>query len=459
MSLLRGHFRGEADALMQRFGSSLDVDLPLLAEDLAGSMAHAQMLGEVGLLDAEECAAILGGLREIAAEAAAGRWSPDPSQEDIHMAVEARLVEQIGAAGKKLHTARSRNDQIATAVRLWMRAQVDTLVASIESLLSTLLQRIEADGRVLMPGYTHLQRGQPIWLGHHLLAHCGALLRDRERLIDARRRINRCPLGAGAMAGTPHPIRRHRTAELLGFDGLVENAMDAVSARDHQTELTAACAICMTHLSRMAEELVLWTSAEFAFLRLPDSLTTGSSIMPQKRNPDAAELARGKSARVIGDLTCLLSLVKGLPMAYNRDLQEDRHALMDAIATTLDTLAIMDAQWRDLKVHGERFEQALQGDFLLATELADHLASHGVPFREAYAITGQIVRWCEQQGGNLGLLDRARAREFHPALDTDLETLLDPRQAVERRRSTGGTAWCEIEKQLRQIRQTLGTAG
>jgi argininosuccinate lyase len=442
VSLLRGgRFGNEAHALMQRFASSLDVDLALVEFDLEGSHAHAAMLTHVGILSADEGSAIADGLAQIRAEWRAGRFVPNDSQEDIHMAIEARLTELIGAPGRKLHTARSRNDQVATAVRLWLKAALGDLLDGLRELHGVLLKRILGVGRTLMPGYTHSQRGQPIWLGHHLLAHVWALQRDSQRLRQALNRSDASPLGAGAMAGTPHPIDRAQSAKMLEFAGLIDNAMDAVSTRDYQIEAVAACATLMAQLSRMAEELVLWSGQEFRFVRLPDHLTSGSSIMPQKRNPDGAELIRGKCAGVFGDLQTLLSLVKNLPLAYNRDLQEDRRALMHALDTTTDSVAMMAALWRD---------------FSLATEIADHLARAGVPFREGYQIAGAIVKHCEARGGNLNLLDRATAAGFHPLLDIDLRELLDPEQAVERRRSHGGTAWVEIERQVDALYALVG---
>jgi argininosuccinate lyase len=382
---------------------------------------------------------------------------PDDRHEDVHMAVETRLTEVVGEAGKKLHTARSRNDQVATDVRLWLKKWLLALDDAVAGLVTALLDRVEADGQTLMPGYTHLQRGQPILLGHHLLAHVGPLMRDRERFRDALGRVDRSPLGACAMAGTPHPIDRRRSAELLGFNGLVDNAMDAVAARDHAQEVAADCAICMTHLSRMAEELVLWSAAEFRFVRMGESYATGSSIMPQKRNPDAAELVRGKTARVHGDLMALLAMVKNLPLAYNRDLQEDREALFHAVETTHASLEICRGMWQTLEVYDQRFVADLEGDFSLATELADLLAGRGVPFREAHEVVGRIVRWCEEQGGNLSLFNVEVAQGFHPAFPDDLGDWLDPRAAAERRVSLGGTAWSEVQRQVAVVRAQLAS--
>jgi argininosuccinate lyase len=456
VSLLRERFGVPAGEEMERFSSSLAVDLQMIEEDIDASLAHAAMLQAVGLLTPEEGEAVAGGLRQVRAELQSGAYRPSDAAEDVHMAVEARLVELVGEAGKKLHTARSRNDQVATDVRLWLKRRLAELDAALAGLLDALLDRAGRDGRVLMPGYTHLQRGQPILLGHHLLAHAWALHRDRGRLRDALLRLDRCPLGAAALAGTPHPIDREQTARALGFAGVVENAMDAVSARDHEQEVAAACAICMAHLSRMAEELVLWSSSEFAFVALGAAHVTGSSIMPQKRNPDAAELVRGKAARVFGDLQTLLVLVKGLPLAYNRDLQEDRAALFDAVGTTLACLRISAAVWRDLTIRGDRFEAELADDSSLATEIADLLAERGVPFREAHGIVGRLVRRTEEEGRSLRALTPEEWAAVHPALGESgggLGDRLDPRAAAERRTSRGGTAWVEVERQVALLRQ------
>jgi len=459
MTLWSGRFEGGPGQEMQRFSESLGTDLQMFAEDIEGSLAHATMLEEVGLVSAEEGEALRRGLERVGQELREGRFQPGPELEDVHMAVEHRLTELEGPVGGKLHTARSRNDQVATDVRLWLRRRLDALDAGAARLITVLLDRVEADGRTLMPGFTHLQHGQPIWLGHHLLAYAFMLQRDRERFADARRRVDRCPLGAGAMAGTPHPIDRERTAALLGFAGPVENAMDAVAARDHLQEVTAACAICMTHLSRMAEELVLWASPAFSLVRHGEAWTTGSSIMPQKRNPDAAELVRGKAGRVFGAVSALLSMVKGLPLAYNRDLQEDKVSLFDAVDTTLSCLSVTAGMWRDLTVQRDRYREALRGDFLLATELADYLAKKGVPFREAHRVAGALVKWCEGQGGDFGLLTEAVLREHHPAFEADALAWLDPESAAERRTSRGGTAWSEIERQVRLLREAVADAG
>ncbi|MDH3815295.1 MAG: argininosuccinate lyase [Acidobacteriota bacterium] len=455
MSLLRGLFDGDEDDLFRVFASSLEMDLWIAEEDIEGSIAHVTTLGEVGVLSSDEAATLVDGLAQILVEFRNGSWTPDESQEDIHMAVEARLTEIVGEVGGKLHTARSRNDQVATDVRLWLIRRLGTLAAAVGDLITTLLDRVETDGQVLLPGYTHLQRGQPILLGHHLLAHAWALSRDLERIQDVTARVDRCPLGAGALAGTPHPINRQRTAVLLGFSGPIENAMDAVASKDHLQETVSACAICMSTLSRMAEELVLWSSAEFAFIQLAERHTTSSSIMPQKRNPDGAELVRGETGVVFGHLQALLTLTKAMPLAYNRDLQTERKPLVESVLRTTASVRLLAAMWNKLDVRTSRFESELYGDFSLATELADLLVERGVPFREAHGVVAKAVRWCEEQGGNLTLLDGGAAQRFHPEFPPDLGLWLDPRAAAGRRTSFGGTASCEIERQALLLRKLV----
>lgn len=451
MALWDGRFQGGPDAEMVAFSESLGTDLLMWEEDIAGSVAHARMLGEVGLLSADEAEALVRGLGAVAEDLRAG-WRPGPEAEDIHMAVEARLGEHVGPVAGKLHTARSRNDQVATDVRLWLRARLRSLDEALSVLIGTILDRVERDGRTLVPGYTHLQRAQPVWLGHIWLAHAWALSRDRERLNGAQDRVDRSPLGAAALAGTPHPIDRARAAELLGFPRLVENAMDAVSARDHLIEAASSCAIAMAHLSRLAEELVIGSSAEFGLYRLSEAWSTGSSIMPQKRNPDAAELVRGKAGRVFGDVLALLTLIKGLPLAYNRDLQEDRPPLFDAVLTTLACTSVLAGVMASVEV---KAPPDLRGDPLLATELADFLATRGVPFRDAHRVVGGLVRLAEERGVKLDALDDATLAAAHPALGPEARAWLDPASAVERRRSRGGTAWAEVERQVALLRGTL----
>jgi len=453
MALWDGRFSSGPAEDMVRFSECIGIDMRMWREDIQGSKAHASMLERIGMLTSEERATLHRGLDQVADELASGAFVPTAAHEDIHMAVEARLTEIVGDVGAKLHTARSRNDQVATDVRLWMRTHLTELQAALSELVSALVDCAEEHADVLMPGFTHLQRGQPVFLGHYLLAHAWACRRDAERVRDCLVRLDRCPLGAGAMAGTPHPIDRALSAELLGFSGPVENAMDAVATRDHMCEAASVCAIAMIQLSRMCEELVLWSTSEFRLIRIGDGYATGSSIMPQKRNPDAAELVRGKAGRVVGDLNALLTMVKSLPMAYNRDLQEDREALFDAIDTTTACARITAGMYATLSVYRERYERDLKGDFLLATEIADYLAAKGVPFRDAHHVSGSVVKWCEEQGGDFTLLRAEDLAQFHPELEADALDWLDPREAAERRTSFGGTATSEIRRQIALLRE------
>lgn len=456
MSRLRGRFSGPTDRQMDRFSSSIEIDLRMASEDIEGSIAHALMLGETGIVTPAQAKELVRGLQQIGQELESGAYRPSVEHEDIHMAVEDRLREVVGDLAGRLHTARSRNDQVATDVRLWLKRHLTHLDESLEGLIRVLVERIRQDGEILMPGYTHLQRGQPILLGHHLLGHVWPLRRDRQRLADCLERLDASPLGACALAGTGLPIDRRRTAELLGFAGVVDNALDAVAARDHEQEVAAVCAISMTHLSRMAAELVLWSTAEFRFIRLDEAYSTGSSIMPQKRNPDAAELVRGKAPRVYGDLMALLTMAKGVPLSYNRDFQEDRQPLFDAMDSTDASVRIMAAIWQTLSVDANRFAEELRGDDSLATEFADALVMTGVPFREAHERVGELVQGLEAEGRRLGDLVPADLVEYRIDLPAgDLEALLDPAAAIARRTSAGGTSRVEIERQLRQLEAEL----
>lgn len=449
MALWDGRFDGSPAVEMQQFGESLSVDLKMWEQDIQGSLAHAQMLLEVGLLLEEEHRMIVTGLAQVGEELKNG-WVPDIADEDIHMAIEGRLHQIIGPTAGKLHTGRSRNDQVATDVRLWLRDHLRALSAGLAGLVNSLATRAEQDGKVLTAGYTHLQRGQPIWFAHQLLSHAWAFSRDLERVEQTLERMNRSPLGAAAMAGTPHPIDRLRTAELLGFNGIVENAMDAVSTRDHLQEAVSVCAILASNLSRLAGELILWSSKEFSRVRLSDDWSTGSSIMPQKRNPDAAELIRGKTGRIYGALISLLTLTKGLPMAYNRDLQEDRQALFDALQTSIASVRVMTGCISSMQILSG---PDLVGDPLLATELADYLASKGLAFREAHHVVGRIVRHCEKNDINLSQLGSSGLQSFHTLFGDDVMAWLEPEAAVERRTSRGGTAWPEIQRQVALLYQ------
>jgi argininosuccinate lyase len=428
------------------------------------------MLGEQGIIPAEDAQQIVSGLKAIESGLGDGTLELDPPQEDIHSAVEALLHEQIGAVAGKLHTARSRNDQVATDTRLYLRGAIDDIDSALVGVQRTLVglaERELGDGRdegdgsdlrdgapTILAGVTHLQHAQPVLLSHHLLAYFWMFQRDRERLGDCRRRVNRLPLGAGALAGTGFPINRDRVAELLGFDGVCENSMDAVSDRDYAIEFLAAAALIMVHLSRLAEELILWNSPEFGYVELADSVTTGSSIMPQKKNPDVAELARGKAGRVIGDLTALLTVMKGLPLAYNKDMQEDKEPLFDAVDTLLLVLPAFDKMLATARFNRDRMRAALRGDFSTATDLADHLVRQGMPFREAHHVVGKIVRACIERGIGLEDLDSAALGEIAPGIG-DVSGLLTVDASVNSRRSAGGTALESVREQLELARKGI----
>jgi argininosuccinate lyase len=426
---------------MRRINASIDFDKRLYAEDIAGSKAHCAMLVAQNILSPEDGAAINAGLEEIRAEIESGSFMFSADREDIHMNIEARLAELIGAAAGRLHTARSRNDQVATDLRLWLRGAIDRLDATIRELQEALIDRAEAEAAAVMPGYTHLQIAQPVTLGHHFLAYVEMLGRDRGRLGDCRRRLNESPLGAAALAGTSFPIDRHATAAALGFDRPAANSLDAVSDRDFAIEFLAAAAIAGTHLSRFAEEIVLWCSHEFGFVALSDAFTTGSSIMPQKRNPDAAELVRGKTGRLNGSLIALLTVMKGLPLAYGKDMQEDKLPLFEAVDALELCLSAMTGMVRDMRPDRERLRAAAERGFATATDLADWLVRvAGLPFRRAHHATGQIVKRAEACGCTLAELPLPELRAIEPAITTDVYNVLEAGRSVASRSSFGGTA-------------------
>jgi argininosuccinate lyase len=436
-----GRFAGGPAAVMREINASISVDKRLWREDIAASRAHAAMLGERGILSAEDAAAIDDGLLTIAAEIEAGKLDEDPALEDIHMHVEHRLGELIGDPAGRLHTARSRNDQVATDFKLFVRRSIDEAVRGIDALESALLTRAEQHAADVMPGFTHLQSGQPVTLGHHLLAYREMLVRDRSRFVDARARMNQSPLGSAALAGTGFPIDRDATAETLGFDRPTANSIDAVSDRDFVVDYLHAAALCSIHLSRLAEEIILWASQPFGFVKLPDAWSTGSSIMPNKRNPDAAELVRGHSARIVGDLVALLVLLKGLPLAYAKDLQDDKPPLFDAHDLLELSLAAMAGMISDLEFAPERMRAAAAAGHATATDLADWLVSEAnVPFREAHHIAGYAVAAAEQAGKALDELDLDEFRAIDPRIGERALARLSVEASVAARRSAGGTA-------------------
>ena len=442
---------------IERFNASINFDITLLQHDLDGSVAHARMLGRCGLITEAESDQLIEGLETVRREAAAGEFKPGIEAEDVHFAVERRLIELLGPLGKKLHTGRSRNDQVGTDLRLWLRLQIDGIDALLHRFQQALFRHADAHLNTLIPGYTHLQRAQPLSLAHHLLAYVEMAQRDRQRLQDVRRRVNLCPLGAAALAGTPLPIDRRQTAAELGFDDIYANSLDAVSDRDFAVEFSAASSLVMAHLSRLAEEVIFWASEEFAFVRLTDRCATGSSLMPQKKNPDVPELVRGKSGRVFGHLQGLLTMIKGLPLAYNKDFQEDKEALFDVVATTeacVEAMAILVEE--GLVFRPERLSAAVTSDFSNATDVADYLVARDVPFREAYQLVGRLVKTCLEEGVLLRDLPLNRWQDLHPAFEQDIYAAIAPEQVVAARLSEGGTGFEQVRRQLDRWRPQLG---
>ncbi|MAR07182.1 MAG: argininosuccinate lyase [Cyanobium sp. NAT70] len=443
-------FEQGLNPFIEAFNASIGFDFNLLQEDLDGSIAHARMLASCDVISAEDADQLVQGLERIRSEAKDGLFQPGLSDEDIHFAVERRLIALLGPVGKKLHTGRSRNDQVGTDLRLWLRRRLDGLDVDLERLQIALWQQADHHRNTLIPGYTHLQRAQPLCLAHHLLAYLEMLQRDRDRLQDVRKRVNICPLGAAALAGTPVPIDRRRTAEDLDFDRIYTNSLDAVSDRDFCVEFSAAASLVMAHLSRLAEEVIMWASEEFAFVLLSDRCATGSSLMPQKKNPDVPELVRGKCGRVFGHLQGLLTMIKGLPLAYNKDFQEDKEALFDVVRTTNDCVKAMAILFEEgMSFRTERLEQAVERDFSNATDVADYLVAKGVPFREAYQLVGTVVRRCLENNCLLRDLDLAEWKGLHPAFEADLHDALAPRAVVAARRSEGGTSFERVDEQLK----------
>jgi argininosuccinate lyase len=451
-----GRFAGGPAAVMERINASIGFDRRLYAQDIAASKAHAAMLVRQGILRQEDGASIQAGLDRVLAEIEAGRFEFKPALEDIHMNVEARLQEIVGAPAGRLHTARSRNDQVATDFKLWVRDCIDGLDGQIIDLIAALIDRAEQHATTAMPGMTHLQPAQPVTFGHHLLAYAEMLGRDRGRLADARRRLNECPLGAAALAGTSFPIDRDMTARALGFDRPAANSLDAVSDRDFVLEFLAAGAILAMHLSRLAEEIVLWMSDGFRFIRLSDAFTTGSSIMPQKRNPDAAELVRAKVGRIVGALNALLLVMKALPLTYGKDMQEDKEPTFDAADTLALCLAAMTGMVRDMTVNEDAMRRAAGAGFATATDLADWLVrSLDLPFRDAHHVTGTLVRLAEERGCSLADLPLAEMRRVEPRITADLFNVLSIDRSIASRTSFGGTAPDNVRRAAVAARRRL----
>ncbi|WP_419728460.1 argininosuccinate lyase [Lichenicola sp.] len=443
-----GRFAAGPAAIMQEINASIGFDQRLWRQDLRGSKAHARMLEQAGILDAVDAAAIRDGLDAIGAEIEAGRFVFETALEDIHMNIEARLSERIGEAGKRLHTARSRNDQVATDFRLWVRDAIDGIDAQVAALMLSLAARAQEHAADPMPGFTHLQTAQPVTFGHHLLAYVEMLARDRGRLADTRRRLNECPLGSAALAGTSFPIDRSLTASLLGFDRPTQNSLDAVSDRDFALEYLSALSILSVHLSRLAEEIVTWCSAPFGFIRLSDAFTTGSSIMPQKRNPDAAELTRAKTGRIVGALVGLLTVMKGLPLAYAKDMQEDKEPVFQATDAAALCLAAMDGMVRDLVARTDRMRALAGSGYSTATDLADWLVRVlKLPFRDAHHVTGRLVGRAEALGVELADLPLETMQAEHPGITADMVAVLTVDASIASRTSEGGTAPANVAAQ------------
>jgi argininosuccinate lyase len=453
--LWSARFTEPVDERVKRFTASVAFDRRLAKYDIQGSLAHARMLAAQRILPRRDLGAITRGLTRIAKEIDAGRFRWSLAAEDVHLNIERRLTALVGDAGKRLHTARSRNDQVATDIRLWLRAEIDELRALVSQLEKALLDQAQRHAALVMPGFTHLQVAQPVTFGHHLVAYIEMLERDRERLLQVRARVNRLPLGAAALAGTSFPIDRKRVARELGFEGLCENSLDAVSDRDFAIELCAAAAICMMHLSRLAEELVTWASPRFGFVRLPDAYSTGSSIMPQKKNPDVPELVRGKSGRVFGHLTALLTLMKAQPLAYNKDNQEDKEALFDTVDTLKDCLAVSAGLIRGIQPVPQAMRAAVLEGHATATDLADYLVRKGVPFRDAHDVVARAVREADRAGVDLAALSLMKLKTFSKKIEADVHRVLTPEGSVAARKHIGGTAPAEVRRAVARARKRL----
>ena len=446
-----GRFARATASSVEAFTSSIDVDWRLYAHDIVGSIAHAEMLGRQRIISRREARRIVAGLKSIQKEIEDGVFRFSARDEDIHMNIERRLIEKIGRAGEKLHTARSRNDQVALDMRLYLKEELGNILNLVGGLERELARAARRFLPVVMPGYTHLQRAQPVLLSHHLLAYVEMLGRDRERMQQCLSRVDVMPLGSGALAGTALPIDRAYVAARLGFGKLSRNSMDAVSDRDFVIDFISAAAVLFMHLTRLAEELVLWSSAEFGFIELPDPYCTGSSMMPQKKNPDVPELIRGKSGRIYGHLIAVLTLMKGLPLTYNRDLQEDKIPLFDTVDTVKASLSLIKELVGELKVKKEKMRSAAQEGFMNATDLADYLAARGIPFRSAHALAGRIVRYCIERDRRIEELTLQELKRFSPKIGSDVYRCLEVDAVVQRRKTLGGTAAVNVRRRLREL--------
>ncbi|MBD7944532.1 argininosuccinate lyase [Psychrobacillus sp. FSL K6-2684] len=450
-----GRFQKSAEQWVDEFGASIEFDQKLVMEDIDGSIAHVQMLGDCNILSTDDVDIILGGLVQLKQLAVEHKLEFSIANEDIHLNLEKMLIDLIGPVGGKLHTGRSRNDQIATDMHLYLKNRVEEIIELIQVFQKTIVNQAEDHIETLAPGYTHLQRAQPISFAHHLMAYFWMLERDKERFLDSMKRIDISPLGSGALAGTTFPIDRKLSADYLGFSNVYANSMDAVSDRDFIVEFLSNSSLLMTHLSRFAEEIILWSSSEFNFIELDDSFSTGSSIMPQKKNPDMAELIRGKTGRVFGNLMGLLTTLKGLPLAYNKDMQEDKEGMFDTVETIVGSLKIFEGMIRTMTVHTKRLHDTVHKDFSNATELADYLAAKGLPFREAHEVTGKLVFLCIQRGYFLLDLPLNDLQEANSLIEEDIYEVLSPLAAVRRRNSLGGTGFNQVEIQIEEAKKRL----
>ncbi|MEN2993887.1 MAG: argininosuccinate lyase [Thermodesulfovibrio sp.] len=450
-----GRFKEETAKTLEEFSQSISFDQRLWQEDIKGSIAHVRMLHKQGIINDKELKQIITGLLEIEKEIKEGKFHFKAELEDIHMNIERALIERVGLVGAKLHTARSRNDQVVTDLRLYLRKKIKEIIDQLIELEKTLLSIAEKHIDTIMPGYTHLQKAQPVLLAHHLLAHAWSFERDRQRLKETLKRINQSPLGAGAMAGTSIPIDRDFTSKELGFEMPIPNSMDAVSDRDFVCDVLYAGAMIMMHLSRVAEEIILWSTEEFRFIELPDRFSTGSSMMPQKKNPDAAELIRGKTGRVYGNLISLLTTLKGLPLTYNRDMQEDKEPVFDTVDTVSMSLKVITEMLPEIKFNKERMKESCQSGYITATDLAEYLVKKGIPFRQAHETTGKIVLYCIQKGKALNELSIKEFKKFSDKIEKDVYTILTPEGSIDAKVSYGSTSKRSIKEQIKLLRKIL----
>ena len=455
MKLWGGRFTKEENALVDHFNASISFDQRFYKQDIRGSIAHVTMLAKQGILTEAEMTEIRNGLEGILADVDAGRLEIDPTAEDIHSFVEATLIERVGDVGKKLHTGRSRNDQVALDMKLYIRDEIGELDALLKDLLTTILRIIDENLETYMPGFTHLQKAQPVTVAHHFGAYFEMFLRDRSRLADIRKRMNTCPLGAGALAGTTYPLDREYTASLLDFDCATRNSMDSVSDRDYLIELCSAMATIMMHLSRFSEEIILWNSNEYQFVELDDAYSTGSSIMPQKKNPDIAELVRGKTGRVYGALTSILTTMKGIPLAYNKDMQEDKEMVFDAIDTTKGCIALFTGMIDTMRFHKDIMKKSAMNGFTNATDAADYLVNHGVPFRDAHGIVGQLVLFCLDKGISLDDMTLEEYKSISPVFESDIYDAISLKTCVEKRTTIGAPGPSVMKQAAEQYHKML----